>query len=307
MQKPSNRDTEAAALSAEPQGDYRKGIFFILLSSLGFSLMSFFIRLSGDLPVMEKAFFRNALAGVVAFILLRRSGTPFKIGKGNRIPMLLRCSFGTAGLLCNFWAISRLNIADANMLNKMSPFFAILMSVFVLGEKPSRFEILSIFIAMTGAAFVVKPGAGLASLPAFIGLLGGFGAGTAYTFLRKMGRNGVAGPVIVFCFSAFSCLICLPYLIFFYHPMQTWQLIDLILAGLSAAGAQLAITQAYTCAPARVISVFDYTQVLFAALLGFFFLHELPDALSFLGYFLIIGIAALRWYLAVKKRSCQVS
>ena len=63
----------------------------------------------------------------------------------------------------------------------------------------------------------------------------------------------------------------------------------LLLAGAFACVGQLGITKAYVCAPAREISVYDYTQVLFAAALGFFVFGDVPDWLSVLGYVLICG------------------
>ena len=152
-----------------------------------------------------------------------------------------------------------MNIADANILNKLSPFFAILMSIFILKEKPNKIEWLSVLMAFIGAAFVAKPGAGIASFPALIAILGGFTAGTAYTYVRKLGLAGERGPVIVMYFSLFSTLVLLPGLILNFHPMTMKQLAFLLLAGTSAAGGQLAITAAYQHAPARDISVFDYS------------------------------------------------
>ena len=64
----------------------------------------------------------------------------------------------------------------------------------------------------------------------------------------------------------------------------------LLLAGISGAGGQFAITAAYTYAPARDISVYDYTQVIFSAILGFFLFHQLPDRYSVIGYALICGM-----------------
>ena len=96
--------------------------------------------------------------------------------------LFLRCSIGTAGILCNFWAVDHMQIADANILNKLSPFFAILMSIFILNERPDRVEWLSVLLAFTGAAFVAKPGANIASFPALIAILGGFTAEVPYTF-----------------------------------------------------------------------------------------------------------------------------
>lgn len=279
----------------------RKGILFILLAAFFFSLMSVFVRLSGDVPTMQKAFFRNIVAAVVAGIILLRSKTKISLKKENLPPLLLRSVFGTIGILANFWAVDNLGIADANMLNKLSPFFAILMSIFILGEKPNRIEWLSVILAFIGAAFVAKPSAGIVSLPALVGILGGFTAGTAYTFVRKAGLQGVKGPIVVAFFSTFSTLVLLPNLLLNYTPMSARQLLFLVLAGCSAAGGQLSITAAYQHAPARDISVFDYSQVVYAALFGIILFGEFPDVWSLVGYVIIIGTAFAKWYLLTQR------
>ena len=149
--------------------------------------------------------------------------------------------------------------------------------------------------AFTGALFVVKPSFSMEFVNAMIGVLGGFGAGVAYTFVRKLGKQGERGQVIVMVFSAFSCICTLPFFIFQYEPMSAQQWMILILAGCSAAGGQIFITKAYTKAPAKEISVFDYTQVIFAALLGFVFLGQIPDWMSVIGYIIITGSAVFKW------------
>ena len=286
-----------------------KGILYILLAAFFFALMSVFVRLSGDVPTMQKAFFRNIVAAFAAAAILVRNGTgrPAVFGRifrreamptlfGEALPtLLLRSIFGTAGILANFWAVDHLGIADANMLNKLSPFFAILMSIFILGEKPNRVEWLSVLLAFIGAAFVAKPSVGIVSFPALVGIFGGFAAGTAYTYVRKLGLMGVKGPAVVLFFSAFSTLVLTPNLLLHYQPMTAQQLGFLLLAGASAAGGQLSVTAAYQNAPARDISVFDYSQVVYAALLGFMLFGEVPDAWSLVGYVIIIGTAFAKW------------
>lgn len=272
-----------------------RGILCILMAAFFFCLMSMFVRLAGDVPTMQKVFFRNAVALLLALVLLARTPEGFRIKRTSWPWLFLRSIFGTIGMICNFWAIDHLGIADANMLNKMSPFFAILMSIFILKEMPNKVEWLSVVVAFIGAAFVVKPTAGMASLPALVGLFGGFCAGTAYTYVRFLGKKGERGPVIVMFFSAFSTVVTLPYLILDYHPMSAQQWLFLLLAGASAAGGQLSITAAYSHAPAKEISVFDYSQVVFAAVLGMLFLNETPDVLSVIGYVIIIGTAVARW------------
>ena len=86
-----------------------------------------------------------------------------------------------------------------------------------------------------------------------------------------------------------------------YVPLKPTPLICLVMAGLSATVGQFGITSAYKYAPAKEISVFDYTQVIFAAILGMLFLGELPEVMSFIGYVIIIGVAVLRWRYNLKR------
>ena len=245
---------------------------------------------------MEKAFFRNAFAAVVSFILLKKEGEKFRIKKGNGRDIFFRCLFGTSGLIANFYAIDKIGIADANMLNKLSPFFAILLSIPILKERPKRIDVLTTLVAFLGAVLIVRPGSGISNaVPALVGLYGGFGAGFAYVFVRKLGGKGEKTPIIVLCFSLFSCLVCIPFIIPVFIMPTIKQLFLLILAGLAATLGQFGITSAYKFAPAKEISVFDYTQVVFAALLGILFLHEIPVPLSIVGYVIIIGMAVFRW------------
>lgn len=278
-----------------------KGILYIILAALCFSLMSLFVRLSGDIPAIQKSFFRNLVALAFAAIILRKEKIPFRAGKGNTIYLLLRAGFGTLGIFCNFYAIDHLALSDANMLNKLSPFFAIIFSYFLLKERAAFYQIMCVIVAFIGTLFILRPGFdSLVTFPAFIGLLGGLGAGIAYTMVRILSGRGVKGPFIVFFFSTFSCLAALPYCIFHYTPMRPWQLGCLLLAGLAASGGQFSITAAYSHAPAKEISVYDYTQIIFSSLWGILFLGEFPDWISITGY-LIIFAASLSMFLIRRK------
>ncbi len=278
-----------------------QGIFYIILAGLFFSFMTFFVKYSGDLPTVQKAFFRNAVAMIVSFVMLLRTEEKLHIKKSSWPGLLMRSLSGTTGMIFNFYAIDRLGLADSNILNKLSPFFAIVMSIFILKEKVNKVEWLCVAVAFTGAVFVIKPSLQITSVYGLIGLLGGLGAGIAYTFVRKLGKMGERGPVIVMFFSTFSCLVTLPFLIVNYVPMSGKQWMYLLLAGASATGGQLSITKAYTKAPAKEISVFDYSQIIFAAILGFIFFHEVPDVYSLIGYILIIGIAVFKWWYGTRE------
>lgn len=271
-----------------------KGILFIIISAFCFALMNLFVRMAGDLPSIQKSFFRNFVAAIFACVILFKDRTPFRCKRENLKYMLMRSIFGTLGILCNFYAVDHLMLADASMLNKMSPFFAVIFSLLVLKEKVTIPQALMVAGAFLGSLFVIKPTwMNLDLFPSLIGLLGGMGAGAAYTMVRKLGQEGEKGPFIVFFFSAFSCVVTLPWLIFDYHPMSIVQFGILLMAGLAAAGGQFSITAAYCYAPAREISVYDYSQILFSAGLGFFIFGQIPDLFSWIGYLIICTMAVL--------------
>lgn len=278
------------------KSNYKLGVIYIVSSAFFFALMNLFIRLTGDVPTLQKCFFRNFFAFIIAIVTLKKSGAKFKIGKGNTKYLIARSTAGGLGMICNFYAIDHMAISDASMLNKLSPFFAIIFSIFIMNEKANRYEWLAVICAFIGALFVVKPTFNMDMMPAVAGTFGGLGAGIAYAFVRKLGTRGEKSMIVVAFFSAFTTLLLLPNLIINYEPMSLRAWGFLCLTGLSAAGGQICITNAYTKAPAKEISVYDFSIVLFAAMLGFMFLDQIPDYLSVIGYVIIIGTAIIKWY-----------
>lgn len=269
-----------------------KAVCLIICSAFCFTWMNIFVRLSGDLPSVEKSFFRNLVAVFIALFVLWKNGEGIHLQPQNLPYFLARSIFGTLGILCNFYAVDHLILSNASMLNKMSPFFVLLFSYLILKEKLTPFQIGVVVVAFVGSLFIIKPTfANLDLFPSLVGLLGGLGAGIAYTFVRLLGLKGERGPVIVFFFSVFSCVSVLPWVVTHFVPMTPLQLVTLLAAGLAAAGGQFSITAAYTHAPGREVSVYDYSQIIFSALFGFFLFGDVPDRWSFLGYALIIGAA----------------
>ena len=116
-----------------------------------------------------------------------------------------------------------------------------------------------------------------------------------------VGTRGENSMVVVAFFSAFTTMLLLPKMIFDYAPMTPVQWMFLVLTGLAAAGGQIGITNAYACAPAKEISVYDYAQVIFAAIWGIWIFDEIPDILSIIGYVIIISAGVIRWRYGLHK------
>ncbi|MBE6090575.1 MAG: DMT family transporter [Clostridium beijerinckii] len=266
----------------------KKGIIFITASAFGFAMMSAFVKISGDLPSFQKTFFRNIVSLMVAFALISKHRGNFFGQKNNQKTLLLRSIFGTLGILFNFYSIDKLVLSDANMLNKLSPFFVIIFSGIFLKEKVNIKQIIAIIIAFIGTSFIIKPSLNLEIMPAIAGILGGVTAAAAYTCVRSL--SGKEHPeTIVFYFSFISSVITFPLMIIYYENMNIMQLIYLLLAGIFASLGQFGITLAYKYAPAKEISIFDYTNIIFSAIISLCLFGILPDYLSLIGYVVIFS------------------
>lgn len=276
-----------------------KGVLFIIMSAFGFAMMSAFVKLSGDLPSFQKTFFRNITSCIIAFVLILINKESFFGKLENQKILILRSLFGTLGIVFNFYAIDKLVLSDANMLNKLSPFFVIIFSALFLKEKINLKQGLAIIVAFIGALFIIKPQFNFDMIPSLIGVCGAICAAAAYTCLRVLGGKEKY-YTIVFYFSFFSTIVILPFMLIVYKEMSMLQFIYLILAGIFASIGQFGITIAYKYAKAKEISIFDYSNILFSAIISVVLFGVIPDYLSVLGYIIIFAVS-LYMFLYNKK------
>ena len=187
-------------MAADPSASsLRKGIFFLVTSAFGFALMGMFVHLAdfhgGHISAIQKSCFRNLVALALAAALFargrarrtkssseRQDGASAAIIQRKRGPkvwalLMARAVFGTVGIFGNFYALSHMPVADALMLNKLSPFFTVLFSWLFIHERITVRQALGLMVAFAGAVCVVKPGFGAVDLlPAICGVVGGIGA-----------------------------------------------------------------------------------------------------------------------------------
>ena len=276
-----------------------KGVVAIVASAFGFALMAAFVRLADDFgaPIssFQKSFFRNVVALSIALcVFFRRERARTRLS-GRALSLLaLRSALGTCGIFANFYALGLVPIADGQTLNKTAPFFTVAFAWLFLGEKASARQVGALALAFAGVVFVVKPGfAGAAAFPLAMGLLGGVCAGGAYACVRALRRHEVDPAFIVVFFSAFSCLASLPFMAARFDPMTWRQVATLLGAGAGAAIGQFGVTAAYGYAAPRDIAVYDYSNIVFTAALGFLLFGQVPDLWSVLG-FVLVAAAAFR-------------
>lgn len=278
-----------------------KAVIYMIISALAFAFMSAMVKLSGELPVMEKVLFRNLVSLFVAFISLRKSNMPMFGKRENQKYLLARALLGFSGVILNFYAISKLSLADSSMLNKLSPFFITFFAIIFLKEKFTPIKGISMVVVFIGALLVIKPQWNLSVIPALAGFTSAALAGSAYTIVRFL-KDRENPSTIVFYFSFISVVGTIPFVLMNYKPMNFIQFIYLISTGIFSAIAQFALTYSYKYAPASEVAVYNYTNIVFSIIIGFFIWGEIPDLLSILGG-AIITIMAIVVYFYNKKEA----
>ena len=278
-----------------PAENVPRGAALLVLAALLFACAGAAVKeVSATVSTDLVVFFRSALSLVPLLPFFFRAGIRGLATSCFRLH-LVRALSGLAAMYCFFYAISRLHLAEAVVLNYSAPLFIPFVAHFWLGERVSRMLGLAAAIGFAGIVLIVKPGVGLASPAAIVGLAGGMLAALAFVGIRRLSETE-STTRIVFYFSGISTVVSALPLLFTWRtpPASAWGL--LLGIGLFAGAGQMAMTNAYAFAPAARIGPFSYATPVFAALLGWMLWAEVPDALTFGGAALvcIAGVLATR-------------
>ncbi len=277
---------------------------FMILSAFSFACMGGVIKYAESVSYIEKVFFRNLIIFFLIFIMLipdiRKGGFRILAGKPqNRMKLLLRSLFGFIGVLFYFYSVEQLVLADSSLLNRLSSILVIIFSAVFLKQKLKRYQYPALIASFAGMILVIKPGFNMQLLPAVAGLLGAVTAAAAYTMIASL-RGSENSLVIIFWFSGISIIFLIfPFLRVWTAPTAS-ELAALIATGLFSAAGQFFLTLAYSYGSASEVAIYNYTHVVFSALIAVVFFGEIPDAFSIGGAVLILG-SALFLYFRGKK------
>lgn len=280
----------------------KKAITFQILASISFALMAAMVKFAGDIPIVEKVFFRNLISVFIAYWGVRKLDQSLLGKPGNRKWLLLRSFFGLIGVGLFFYSISYINLADSSMLNRISPFFVMILAAFFLKEKIQKIHIPALLIVFAASLLIIKPQFDLSILPFVAGLGGALCAAVAYTTIRFLSTREHPA-VIVFFFSLFSVVSLIPFVIVYYEQPTLTQLLFLVLTGVFAAGGQFGLTYSYRYGKAAEVSLYSYLNVVFAGLIGFVFLGEISDIWTIIGSVIIVATSVFLVLYGNKKKT----
>lgn len=265
----------------------------MFLSALGFALMSACVKYVSNygIPVFEIVAARALVSLIISYLDVKRKG--ISIWGHNKPLLLARGSVGTVALMCVYYAVTTLPLAEATILQYVHPIFTALLGVFFLKEHIQKSTMICIAFCLIGLFVMVQPGMSSGrsnELPVFsviLALCGALGSSIAYVIVRKLSQTEDSS-VIIFYFP----LVALPIssvLIWndFVWPSLFLTMI-LILIGIFTQIGQYGLTKAMQTQAAGKASAYSYVQIVFSALLGVWVFNEMPSIWTYLGGGLII-------------------
>ncbi|MBN2541938.1 DMT family transporter [bacterium] len=277
-----------------------KALINITLGALSFALMAVMIKLAAGIPVFQQICFRNTIGAIFTIIIAKKTGVSLLGSRKNIKPLLGRAFFGLLAMICYFYAVSNLVLADAAMLNRLAPFFVAVFAYVFLHEKLSKIHIPVLLVVFAGALMIIKPRFDISVLPGVIALCSAVFSGVAHTLVRYLGKR--ESPVtVVFYFNVFPLVLLIPLVAFTFVLPNLIQTLALVGIGVFALLGQLFVTNAYRYAPAAEVSLYTYIMVIFSAFFGFAFWGEHPDVLSAIGTVIIIACAGVIYWYNPKK------
>lgn len=265
----------------------------MLLSALGFALMSACVKYVSNygIPVFEIVAARALISLVISYIDVRRKGISIW---GNNKPLLFaRGTIGTIALMCVYYSVTTLPLAEATILQYVHPVFTALLGVLFLKERIQTSTMICIAFCLAGLWVMVQPnmdGNAAEELPMFsimIALLGAFGSSIAYVIVRRLSQTEDSS-VIIFYFPLVALPVSLLLVLNDFVWPSLYLTIILVLIGVFTQVGQYGLTKAMQTQAAGKASAYSYVQIVFSALLGVWIFNEVPSVWTYLGGGLIV-------------------
>ncbi len=283
-----------------PQYQPGRAILCRCLATVMFTLMWTLSKITSEAGVntVEIVFYRSLFAAPVVLLWTLLGPGLHSIRTYRPLAHLQRTGIGVISMFLTFYAITLLPLAEASTLSFSAPIFSTLISAMLLGERIGVWRITAVIFGFLGVLVVMLPSFNGHHLPLdglIAGVLSAIGIAMVTVTVRQISDTESA-TAIVFWFTIGSFLI-FAMLMPWFGQAHDWRIIGL-LAAMGAIGAigQLLMTAALRFAPVAVVVPFDYTQMLWATLVGFLLWHSIPPSSTWLGSALIITAGLVTIY-----------
>ena len=276
-------------------GRSQKALLLAIVSTAFFTIMHSLVRyLSDSLHPFEISFFRGLFGLIAVMPLLLGVGTNVLKARNTGL-LTLRGILTAISMLCWFYGLSLVPIADATALSFTNILFATVGASLFLGETMRLRRWSAVVLGFLGMLFIVRPGFAELNVGIVVVLCSAVIWGGNNVLVKKISRTDSTLTIVVWTASVLTLATVIPAISVWRWPSGT-ELLLLALIGTLGTIGHIAWTYALKTADATVIIPTDFTRLIWAVGIGFFFFAELPNHWTWLGSALIIGSTAYIGY-----------
>lgn len=283
-----------------------QGILWTISACINFPILTAIVRHLTDLGMESPqiVFIRNltALTILIPFIFLRKEKLDLKIR--NRSLYSLRILFGLASMTLWFYGLGRLPLATATALSFSTPLFVAIGAVVLLREKMGIRRATALIFGFIGTLIILRPGIVDFNLAAVAVLGGCFFMSFALIIVKKL--TSTETPFnMMFHMHLWMAVFSIPLGIIYWHDMTQEMLIWCYALAVFSIAGQYSVARSYTMVDVTLTLPFDFTRLIIASIIAYFFFHEVPDFWAYVGASLIIGSAIFIAHREAKLRKKQ--
>ncbi|MFT2010936.1 DMT family transporter [Pontibacter sp. 13R65] len=264
---------------------FSKGVRYMLLSTLFFSLMNVCVKSLAHIPAAEVILFRSIVSLVMSYVVLRKARVP--VLGSNYKWLIARGATGAAALLLFFNTLQNIPLATAATVQYMSPIFTAILGIFLVKEQVKPWQWVFFLLSFAGILVINGVEVNVDSFYLWIGVLSSVFSGLAYTIIRKI--NTQEHPlVIMFYFPLVSLPVVGVYCMFRWVNPVGWDWLMLLLVGILTQLGQYYMTMSYQAEEISKVANLNYIGMLYALVLGYILFDEQFSLLTYWGMALVL-------------------
>ena len=275
-------------MNPAPASPQARAALLMLGSTTFFAAMAVMIRIaSADLSTYQVAFFRNLFGLLFLLPFLFRDG--WRLPRTTQLPRyLVRCAIGVASMLCGFWALGNLPMAQAVALSYATPLLATVAAVFILGETVRMRRWSAVVIGLVGVLVIVRPGSEAFSAGSLVALGGALLSALVAIQIKQLSRVDAADTIVFYTYVFWVPMSLVPALFAWEWPQGiTW--LWLLLLGAFGTGGQLLWTRALKIGEVSALQPISFMQLPLVAVAAWLLFGEAPTRWTIIGAGIILA------------------